>query len=40
LTVKGPGFGIAESYLLSLSDGVMDDTLEEARELLEGLMET
>jgi hypothetical protein len=39
LTVKGPGLGIAEPYLLSLSDSTTEDTLEEAGELLEGLME-
>jgi hypothetical protein len=37
--VKGPGLGIAESYLLSLLDGTMEDTLEKARKLLEGLRE-
>jgi hypothetical protein len=38
--VKGPRLGIAESYLLSLSDGATKDALKEAGELLEGLMET
>jgi hypothetical protein len=37
--VKGPGLGIAVLYLLSLSDGATEDALEEAGELLEGLME-
>jgi hypothetical protein len=39
LTVKGPGLRIAVPYLLSLSDGATEDTLEEAEELLEGLTE-
>jgi hypothetical protein len=38
--VKGPGLGIAVLYLLSLSDGTMEDALEEAGKLFEGLTET